>query len=423
MQIQIARQAPDSPDARALIEELDALLVPLYPPASHHGYDVEKLIRQSVAFFIIRADGAPAGCGGIQFFDEGYGELKRMFVRPAFRGLGLAKRLLEFLETYARAQNVSRLRLETGIHQNDAIRLYEQFGFYRIPPFADYPDDPLSLHYEKRILPMLESLEQYARVQPTDAQIISQRVVNDLQRTLLLIQTPYGYKRVAEMFAPEHAQNCAAILFVHWYEPHAPDSNRFQFAEQAQELARGGAVCMMVETLWSDIDFFLKRTQADDARNTIQETVNLRRALDILLQQPGVDTKRVAYVGHDFGGMYGVLMGSTDQRPTHYVIMAATPRFPDWYLYFPELEGDARETFIQEMRAYDPIAHVANLAPAPVLFQFATDDFHVPRERAQEFFDAAREPKELKWYDAGHGLNARASEERQAWLKQQLDLK
>ena len=103
--------------------------------------------------------------------------------------------------------------------------------------------------------------------------------------------------------------------------------------------------------------------------------------------------------------MYGVLAGSLDQRPGHYVIMAATPRFPDWYLYLPKLEGEAREAFIREMSEIDPIVHVPNLAPAPVFFQFGTNDPHVPRERAEEFFAQAQEPKSMQWYEAGHGLN------------------
>jgi fermentation-respiration switch protein FrsA (DUF1100 family) len=136
-----------------------------------------------------------------------------------------------------------------------------------------------------------------------------------------------------------------------------------------------------------------------------------------------VDAKRFAYVGHDFGGMYGVLAGSLDQRPTHYVIMAATPRFPDWYLYGPKLEGEAREAFIRQMSELDPIAHIPNLSPASILFQFATDDPHVPMERAEEFFVAAKEPKEMKRYQAGHGLNEEATRDRKTWLNEKLMLK
>jgi len=80
-----------------------------------------------------------------------YGEIKRMYVRPQFRGLGLAKRMLHHLAAHALAHHVTLLRLETGIHQREAIALYEQWGFRRIPPFGPYTDDPLSRCYEKRL--------------------------------------------------------------------------------------------------------------------------------------------------------------------------------------------------------------------------------------------------------------------------------
>ena len=147
----IVSERPDADDARMLIEELEQHLAPYYPATSRHGYSVEKLIRQGVAFFITRVDDVPAGCGGVQFFGAEYGELKRMFVRPQFRGMGLARLMLDHLEMYAREHNVSLLRLETGVHQKEAIRLYESKGYQLIPPFGDYKEDPLSKFFEKRI--------------------------------------------------------------------------------------------------------------------------------------------------------------------------------------------------------------------------------------------------------------------------------
>jgi GNAT superfamily N-acetyltransferase len=148
----ITPERPDTADARALILELEAHLEPLYPSESRHGYAVEKLIAQNVAFFVIRQDGEPAGCGGVQLFGTEYGELKRMYVRPRFRGLGLAKALLAHLADHTKTQGVGVLRLETGIHQREAIGLYKREGFRSIPPFGEYQDDPLSRFYEKRIL-------------------------------------------------------------------------------------------------------------------------------------------------------------------------------------------------------------------------------------------------------------------------------
>ena len=148
----ITTERPDSGDAIELIAELESQLAPYYPPESRHGYSVEKLIAQAVAFFVLRHNGTPAGCGGIQLVGTEYGELKRMYVRSQFRGLGFGQQLLDHLADYGRARGVGLLRLETGIHQGPAIRLYEGAGFRRIPPFGAYVEDPLSVFYEKRIM-------------------------------------------------------------------------------------------------------------------------------------------------------------------------------------------------------------------------------------------------------------------------------
>ena len=150
MPVIITAERPDTPDAVALISELQAHLESFYPPESRHGFSAQKLIAQRVAFFVLRADGQPAGCGGIKLFPE-FGELKRMFVRSQFRGRGFGKLLLNHLAAHARAHDVTLLRLETGIHQTFAIRLYERVGFYQIPPFPPYSPDPLNRSYEKHL--------------------------------------------------------------------------------------------------------------------------------------------------------------------------------------------------------------------------------------------------------------------------------
>jgi ribosomal protein S18 acetylase RimI-like enzyme len=151
MPVTITRERADTPDAVTLINELENILAPNYPIESRHGLSVERLIAEAVAFFVIRSDGTPAGCGGIKLYGDEYGELKRMYVRPQFRGAGLAKMLIDRLAAYACEHSVALLRLETGIHQIEAIGLYERMGFQRIPPFGPYEVDPLSLCYEKPI--------------------------------------------------------------------------------------------------------------------------------------------------------------------------------------------------------------------------------------------------------------------------------
>jgi len=151
MPVAITAERPDEPDALSLISELQTHLESFYPPESRHGFRVERLIAENVAFFVLRTDGQPAGCGGIKLFGREYGELKRMYVRPQFRGSGFGELIVNHLAGHALAHGVTLLRLETGIHQQAAIRLYERVGFRRIPPFGPYTDDPLSLCYEKRL--------------------------------------------------------------------------------------------------------------------------------------------------------------------------------------------------------------------------------------------------------------------------------
>lgn len=151
MSFVITPERPDAPDAIELIEELEAHLASLYPSESRHGYSVDKLIREEVAFFLARDGDTPAGCGGVQLFGTGFAELKRMYVRPAYRSRGLGRLILEHLTGHARRHGVGLLRLETGIHQAAAIAMYERAGFRQIPPFGGYRDDPVSRCYEKRL--------------------------------------------------------------------------------------------------------------------------------------------------------------------------------------------------------------------------------------------------------------------------------
>jgi putative acetyltransferase len=140
-------------ELRALIFELDSELAVAYTPDQMHGLTLNSLFLPHIQMFIARIDGAAAACGGVAFF-EGFAELKRMFVRPAERGSGVAQAMLAHLEDVARAAGVPWLRLETGIRQPAAIRLYESAGFQHCPAFGPYTSMPpaavkLSLFYEK----------------------------------------------------------------------------------------------------------------------------------------------------------------------------------------------------------------------------------------------------------------------------------
>ncbi|AOS44704.1 putative N-acetyltransferase YsnE [Lacunisphaera limnophila] len=153
MTVSITAERPDTADATALINELEDHLASLYPAESRHGFSVQKLIDQGVAFFVLRADGRPAGCGGILLVGREYGELKRMYVRPEFRGRKFGERLIARLAEHAVGHGLTTLRLETGTQQHAAIALYERVGFRAISPFPPYFADPHSRCYEMKLIP------------------------------------------------------------------------------------------------------------------------------------------------------------------------------------------------------------------------------------------------------------------------------
>ncbi len=149
--LSIVAARPDSREAMDLLSELDAALHEYpYPPESRHAFSVEKLIRERVAFFLASYDGQLAACGGVKLFTD-YGEVKRMYVRPEFRGKGLGKAILNHLAAHARTNGINTLRLETGIYQVEAIGLYDGWGFQRRGPFGEYKHDPNTVYFEKSI--------------------------------------------------------------------------------------------------------------------------------------------------------------------------------------------------------------------------------------------------------------------------------
>ncbi len=149
--ITIARERPDQPDVVRLIEALDAHAIALYPPESNHLLDIAALCDPAVSFLVVRAGEDAIGCGALLRDPHGWGELKRRDLRPEARGRGIGKRVLAELEAMARGAGLPLLRLETGIHNTEALALYRRAGFGERTAFGDYAPDPLSVFMEKRI--------------------------------------------------------------------------------------------------------------------------------------------------------------------------------------------------------------------------------------------------------------------------------
>ena len=135
VRVELAANVTD--EVRFLVDELEAVLAAEYPPGQRHGLALDAIFQPHVRFFLARRHGAAVGCGGVALFAD-FAEVKRMYVRDAARGQGIADAILVRIEQEARGAGLSLLRLETGTRQIAAMRLYARMGFRECSAFGDY---------------------------------------------------------------------------------------------------------------------------------------------------------------------------------------------------------------------------------------------------------------------------------------------
>lgn len=220
--------------------------------------------------------------------------------------------------------------------------------------------------------------------------------------------------------APRGDVPAAGLLMWHWLDSEAPDGNRTQYLDEAADLAAAGAVCLLPQGRfpWSQPP----RGSAADTIEILAEAARLRAGLDLLASRPDVDAARLGVVGHDFGGMIAAVEAADDDRPSALVIVAATPRWGDWFLPFWDI-GEDRIEFLRAMRPLDPIEVIGRAAPARVLFQFGRSDFFIAAMSGLEFRGSAPEGSELLAYDTGHDMRLpEIVADRRAFLARTLDL-
>lgn len=139
-------------EASELIAELDADLAVRYgsdddPVVAHP----EEFELPHGRFFVVTEDGVALGCAGIRRISPGIAELKRMYVRPAARGRGLARLLLATCERAAADLGYDELWLETGDAQPEAVALYLSAGYEPVPSFGQYQHSPRSITLGKLV--------------------------------------------------------------------------------------------------------------------------------------------------------------------------------------------------------------------------------------------------------------------------------
>ncbi|MGW5560863.1 GNAT family N-acetyltransferase [Micromonospora sp. NPDC003944] len=116
------------------------------------GLDGQVFVpHDDVRYLAVVVNGRAVACGGLQALDAETGEVKRMYVRPAFRGRGIGRQLLAALEECAFRQGHSVVCLETGTYLPAAIGLYTSCGYRQIPVYGEYVGNPYSVCFAKRL--------------------------------------------------------------------------------------------------------------------------------------------------------------------------------------------------------------------------------------------------------------------------------
>ncbi|MCO7200565.1 GNAT family N-acetyltransferase [Pseudoalteromonas sp. OANN1] len=145
--MQLIQLKSDDPQVGAVFSEIDKLMNSLYPIASAQSLSIEEINQPNVYAVGLQNEEGIVACGAIvkQFDKTLYGEIKRLYVKPSYRGKGLSKRIMQILLHYAGEAQIPLIRLETGSKQASAISLYESLGFERCERFGMYSDNPLSV--------------------------------------------------------------------------------------------------------------------------------------------------------------------------------------------------------------------------------------------------------------------------------------
>lgn len=223
---------------------------------------------------------------------------------------------------------------------------------------------------------------------------------------------------VVEAYIVEPASGTrAGILFLHWLGEHRSD--RTQFLSEARELAALGARCVLPA---GRLPWVRDPVDANsDIANIELEQRRLKAALDALAS--GLPKAApMALVGHDFGAMHGLRLAA--RNPNRFkaaVLIAATPRWGDWFLRFWKIESDRHE-YLRRLAPLDPVAVAGDLRAA-TLWQFSDRDYFIAPMSAVELARAAPGEPVIEWYASDHAMrSSKARASRRAFLSRELGL-
>jgi dienelactone hydrolase len=229
--------------------------------------------------------------------------------------------------------------------------------------------------------------------------------------------SPKGGRVPALLMIPAGKGPFAGLIVQHGQPGRGAD-----LADEGQRFARLGAVVVLIDAPFARRSGEPVRFDERDRREQIQLIVDLRRAVDLLLSRNDVDKARIGYFGVSYGAAMGGLLAGVEHRIAAFVLRVGDGGLVEHFGtrhdkggWLPPMSPTRHERWLAAMRPIEALRWVRR-ATAPLLFQSGRKDDIVPPPDARRYQAAAPEPKEVKWYNAGHFLPLKADCDAAAWL-------
>lgn len=223
----------------------------------------------------------------------------------------------------------------------------------------------------------------------------------------------------------------AAVIWGHWYWRNSEMRNRKQFLDEAVALAQAGVVSLLTDGPVARPGYVPDETPLNEKQvaDFVQQVVDFRRGVDLLLARKDVDPNRLAYVGHSYNATIGAILSGVDRRFKAFVLMAGSmsdevdKKLGAWEQFRKQVGPEKFDAFVARYSYLDQGKYVSHAAPAVVFLQYATKEQFMTADYARAYEKIVSEPKRFKLYEAEHALNAAARKDRIAFLTEQLKLK
>lgn len=269
---------------------------------------------------------------------------------------------------------------------------------------------PSGLEYDE-----LAAQFRYERAQLSETRSIVQTIESGLRLEDLSWQSPRGGRVPAWLVVPERSGPHAAVLFLH-----ASTRDRDAFLAEARRLSERGAVCLTITAAHSRPGHSrFPSWTSEDREGVIQDVIDLRRGLDLLIGRGDVDPERLGFVGLSYGADYGAIFCAVDGRLSSAAFVSGGT-LREWYARrVPEA---VRVRYLQLMETVAPDRYLPFVTRTQLLFQNGRDDAVYTQQEIDDFQSSVRRRKTVRWYDGGHWLNEAAVAERAIWLIDELAL-